>query len=193
MKSIIFKKLSCYGFNLSRLSAFSTSGINSGISSPNRWNLVGKNIVVTGGSKGIGRACVEEMSKMGASILTCARSKSEMLTCENEWRSQGFNTHSCIADISTENGKKILLVEIDKTFHGRVDCLVNNVGANIRKKAAEYSMEEYEKIMDTNLKSTFSLTLALYPHLKNARNGGSVVNIGSVAGNKTFLCVCFFM
>ena len=150
-----------------------------------RWSLQGKRIVVTGGSKGIGRACVEELCEMGATVLTCARNQTEIDACLSEWKQRGYDVHVCLADVSSETGRDMLVNQINAKFGGSVDSLVNNVGFNIRKRAIEYSESEYERIMDTNLKSAFSLTLRMHPLLKRAKSGASVVNIGSVAGKRS--------
>lgn len=86
-----------------------------------------------------------------------------------------------MADLSTEEGRAAIVKAVAEKFDGLVHCLVNNVGTNIRKRAIEYSDSEYEKIMETNLKSAFQLTTQLYPSLCKAGRA-SVVNIGSVAG-----------
>lgn len=147
-----------------------------------RWSLRGKNIVVTGGSKGIGLACVDEICAMGATVLTCSRNSTELELCQTHWQARGYKVHTLAADMSSEEGRQSLIDEVDRRFGGSVDALVNNVGSNIRKRAIEYSDSEYDHIMRTNLKSAFALTTKFYPFLKRARNGGSVVNIGSVAG-----------
>jgi len=146
-----------------------------------RWSLRGKKIVVTGGSKGIGKATVEELCALGAKVLTCARNVDELEICLKEWGKSGYEVHTCIADLSTEAGRDTLILEANKHFGDVLDCLVNNVGTNIRKKAVEYDQTEYDKIMNTNLVSAFSLSQRFYPALKKSRKG-SVVNIGSVAG-----------
>lgn len=147
-----------------------------------RWSLKGKNIVVTGGSKGIGRACVDELCSLGANVITCARNATELDTCHDDWDKKEFDVYSMVSDVSTDEGRQRLIDAVTTRFGGTVDCLVNNVGSNIRKRAIEYSDAEYEKIMDTNLKSAFSLTMKFHPFLKRARSGASVVNIGSVGG-----------
>lgn len=151
-----------------------------------RWSLKGKNIVVTGGSKGIGRACVDELCSLGANVITCARNATELDACHDEWDKNDYDVFSMVSDVASEEGRQRLIDAVNTRFGGKVDCLVNNVGSNIRKRAIEYSDAEYEKIMDTNLKSAFSLTMRFHPFLKRARNGASVVNIGSVGGEFEF-------
>jgi Tropinone reductase 1 len=150
-------------------------------STPSRWNLLGKNVVVTGGSKGIGKAIVEEVGVLGAKVLTCGRDLEELKSCKQHWDENGIQSYYCVADVSTDVGRNVLFDEAEKLFGEKIDCLINNVGTNIRKKAFEYSDEEYKKVMDTNLDSAFFLTKKFYPLLKASKKG-SVVHIGSVAG-----------
>jgi NAD(P)-dependent dehydrogenase (short-subunit alcohol dehydrogenase family) len=71
-----------------------------------------------------------------------------------------------VADVSTEAGREVLRNEVDTRFGGKLDILINNVGTNIRKKTAEYTVEDYDFIMKTNLQSVFELTKLFYPYLK---------------------------
>ncbi len=155
-----------------------------------RWSLSGKRIVVTGGTLGIGKAIVEECACMGAEIITCARNEDILRNCLSEWDSKGFKVHGCVADVSSPEGRDKLLNLIQNVItsdgnspdNGKIDALVNNVGTNIRKRANDYTHEEYEKIMNTNLHAAFHLTRACYPFLNKESKGSAVVNIGSVSG-----------
>lgn len=147
-----------------------------------RFQLKGKKILVTGGSKGIGKEVVEEVCELGASVLTCSRNATELEACCDAWTSKGYDVHTCVADVGTSQGMDALVQKARDVFVDSVDCLVNNVGTNIRKPSVEYSDEEYDTIMNTNLKSTFKLSMRMHPFLKKSATGGSVVNIGSVAG-----------
>ena len=159
-----------------------------GSSLPTVWNLSGKNILVTGGTKGIGKAVVEECCELGGSVITCSRNAEDLAECAKEWKERGFNVHICCADVSTEDGRQALESFARTTFGDSLDALVNNVGFNIRKRVLEFSRDEYERIMDTNLNSAFRLSQIMHPFLAkvatSGRNskGASIVNIGSVAG-----------
>lgn len=156
--------------------------------SGNSWTLEGKNCVVTGGSKGIGKACVTEILSLGAKVVTCSRSEGDL---DEEVHSEPWKTyhesgklHTVVADVSTREGRKVLLDFCKEVFgesaplHG----LCNNVGFNIRKRAIDFSEEDYDRVMATNLRSAFALCQDCYPMLAAAGGEGSVVNIGSVAG-----------
>lgn len=158
-----------------------------------RWDLGGKNVVVTGGTKGIGRSIVDEMAEEALHakcIVTCSRSAEDLAECAKQWRERGFDhVKTIVADVSTQQGRADLVAFCEAQFGDEgLDVLVNNVGSNIRKKAVEYSDAEYQKIMSTNLESAFCLSTALHPLLaavslkSQGSRTASVVNIGSVAG-----------
>jgi len=169
-----------FAFVFALMFSLAESGSNIG------WDLKDKTCVVTGGSKGIGEGIVHELGALGAEILTCARNEADLRKAEINWREKNKNikVHTLIADVSTEEGRELLLKECERIFGERgISCLINNVGSNIRKRAVEYSNEDYAKIMSTNLESAFFLSLKLHPLLLKRTSGtSSIVNVGSVAG-----------
>jgi len=151
--------------------------------------------VVTGGTKGIGKAIIEELaSTLHARILTCARKAEDLDSCLKKWKEDGIDCTGVVADVSTPEGREILVKAIrDWLGEGQqLDILVNNVGTNIRKPSVDYDESEISYIWRTNFESMFALTCACHPFLKrrstaDAGDGAllttsSVVNIGSVAG-----------
>jgi Tropinone reductase 1 len=155
------------------------------------WNLdVTTSAVVTGGTKGIGKAVVEELASQGCRLLTCSRNQHDLDTCTRDWTSMGYNVRGVLADVSTEDGRGHLMGAIYDWLKeeggrtGRLDILVNNVGMNIRKPSIEYTSEDITKVWNTNFHSMFDLTMRCYPLLKRevGEQSSSVVNIGSVAG-----------
>jgi Tropinone reductase 1 len=144
----------------------------------NRWNLKDKKALITGGTKGIGRAIALEMLDFGAQVCIVARSTEEINSLTNQYN----NLTGIQADLSKEEGL-IKAINFVKEYFGDLDILVNNVGVNIRKKTSDYSKEEYNQIVNTNLTSTFELSQMAYPLLKG-KNDASIINISSVAGQK---------
>lgn len=145
----------------------------------NAWNLKGKTALITGSTKGIGRAVAEEMALLGAEVLIVSRNPEEVAVFVKELREQGKMADGMGADIATSAGRSELLTWISQ--RDKLDILVNNVGTNIRKKMVDYSETEYNFIMQTNLHSNFALSKALYPFLKKSGQA-ALVNVLSVAG-----------
>jgi Tropinone reductase 1 len=146
----------------------------------NRWNLAGKRALVTGGTKGIGKAIVEEFAALGAEVLLVARNGAEVEDFSRTLREAGHRVHGGAFDLSRAEGRQQLM-EFAGAQLGGLDILVNNVGTNIRKKTPEYSAEEVDFLMNTNLLSAYHLCQLAFPLLK-ASGGGNVINVASVAG-----------
>ena len=146
----------------------------------NRWRLDGLCALVTGGTKGIGHAIAEEMLQLGAAVYIVARNIDEVEECIVSWQQQGLTALGSAADVSHSGDRKGLMENLKSNWK-KLDILVNNVGTNIRKKAVEYSADEYDTIMGTNLRSGFEICQQAYPLLKKSKTA-SVVNIVSVAG-----------
>ena len=144
-----------------------------------RWTLENKTALVTGGTKGIGAAVARELADFGARVCVVARSQEEIRKMESA--SNGRIT-GIQQDVSQPESYPVVINHIKEQM-GRLDILVNNVGMNIRKKVTEYTREEYEKILNTNLSSAFELSREAYPLLRDS-GAGNVVNISSVAGVK---------
>lgn len=161
-----------------------------------KWTLKQKVFLVTGGTKGIGFATARSIIAHGAAgIIICSRSESDcsnaVMTMLNEWKMDNKSDSNmpivkgCACDISTENGRKTLVEFTKDTFGGRLDGLVNNVGMNVRKNIAEQTVEEYEKMMRTNVDSVYFLCKDfrdLLIHTASNQNGSSIVNVASAAG-----------
>ena len=146
-----------------------------------RWTLTGKKALITGASKGIGRAIAEEFLALGAEVMVVARDEVRLLQVLESWQQQGWQAHAIAADVATTEGCQRILKQIESEMSGELDILVNNVGTNIRKRTTDYSANEYAAIFQTNLTSVFELCQLTHPLLKASGNG-SIVNIGSVAG-----------
>lgn len=144
----------------------------------NKWSLENTYALITGGTKGIGRAAALEFLNLGARVCIVSRTEEDIA----EFTKEHKNLIGIKADMSliTEYGKIIDFIEAQ---FGKLDILVNNVGVNIRKKSVEYTPDEYDKIITTNLTSAFELSKLVYPYLKESGKG-NIVNVSSVAGEK---------
>lgn len=145
-----------------------------------RWSLTGKKALITGATKGIGKAIAEEFLSLGAEITIVARNSEGINNLLQVWKNKGFKATGISLDVSREDDRKRLFIELQKNWQ-QFDFLVNNVGTNIRKKAVEYSSEEYDHILNTNMRSVFDICSLSYPFLKQS-GSGCVVNISSVGG-----------
>jgi Tropinone reductase 1 len=144
------------------------------------WNLQGKKALITGGTRGIGRAIVEEFLQLGAEIFIISKNKNSLDEAIKIWRDAGHAVHGLAADLSKDEAYSKVINEITKRWDV-LDILINNAGINIRKSAQDYESYEYDEIMQTNLTSTFKLCQLTYPLLKKSSQG-NVVNIASISG-----------
>ncbi|XP_027124648.1 tropinone reductase homolog At5g06060-like [Coffea eugenioides] len=146
-----------------------------------RWSLSGTAALVTGGTRGIGRAIVEELAQLGAIVHTFARKEEELNERLREWSSKGFKVTGSVCDASSREQRTQLIEKVTSIFSGKLNILVNNVGTNKRKPPEEFTAEEYDMVMSTNLESCFHFSQLAYPLLK-ASGVGSIVFISSIAG-----------
>lgn len=144
------------------------------------WNLKDKKVLITGGTKGIGKATVIEFLELGAKILFTARNKEEVSALESELQ-QGFSEiYGLATDVTIAQDIMKVKTWIE-TKWGTLDILVNNAGTNLRKPTVEYSKEDYRKVIETNITSVFYLNVSLFDLLKKAKKS-SIINVASIAG-----------
>ncbi|KAG0484131.1 hypothetical protein HPP92_012215 [Vanilla planifolia] len=156
------------------------------------WSLQGTNALVTGGSRGIGFAIVEELARRGASVHTCARHEDELNESQRRWKSLNlFNITTSVCDVSSRDDRERLVAEVSSLFHGKLDILVNNAGRLIYKEALNITAEDCCSIMATNFESAFHLSQLAYPLLKSCGQG-SIVFISSIAGLAAFHKVAIY-
>lgn len=144
------------------------------------WNLNNKKILITGGTKGIGRAAVIETLKLGAEVLFTARNREEVERFEQELHDEKFTVTGLVSDIASGENRNELVSWIAGHWNS-LDVLVNNAGMNIRKPSLDYAPEEYQKILDVNLIAPFELSRKLHPLMVKGEHP-VIVNIASIAG-----------
>jgi 2-deoxy-D-gluconate 3-dehydrogenase len=142
------------------------------------FDLSGKVAVVTGGNGGIGLAMATGMAEAGAAILVAGRDAKKSAAAVRALKELGAEADQAEVDVSDAKACAALMQTAAKRF-GRLDILVNNAGMSIRKRPETYTLEEWAKVMQTNLTSAFLCCQAAYPHMKKA-GGGKIVNIGSM-------------
>ncbi|KAG9158727.1 hypothetical protein Leryth_013630 [Lithospermum erythrorhizon] len=147
----------------------------------NRWSLKGKTALVTGGTRGIGNAIIEELAGFGALIYTCSRKQDELDQCLEQWKSKGFQVAGSVCDVGSRSEREDFIKVVASHFNGKIDILVNNAGIVILKEAIEFTMEDYDKLMNINFEACWHLSQLAYPFLKASGNG-NIVFISSIAG-----------
>ncbi|GAB4860094.1 hypothetical protein Ancab_011572 [Ancistrocladus abbreviatus] len=147
----------------------------------NRWTLKGRTALVTGGTRGIGHAVVEELAGLGASVHTCSRKEAELNACLMDWKSKGFQVTGSVTDVSSPAQRGKLMQTVASLFHGKLNILVNNVGSSVYKKTVEYTAEDFSFLVNVNLESAFHLSQLAHPILK-ASGSASIIFVSSIAG-----------
>lgn len=144
------------------------------------WNLKDKKVLVTGGSKGIGKAIVAELLELGAEVLFTARDAEEIAKVERKFKEKGFAVHGLMAEVSSNADRERTVRWITQKW-GQLDILVNNAGINIRKASNDYTSEELRRVLEIDLLAPFELCTELFSLLKKS-GCASIVNVASVAG-----------
>lgn len=157
------------------------------------FDLSGRVSVVTGGNSGIGKGMADAFASKGSTVVIAARNEAK--------------TAAAVEDIKTRFGVPVMGVSLDVSDkgsidsgiakvmeqYGRIDVLVNNAGMNIRKFPQEYAPEEWDAVMDTNLKGAFLCCQAVFPAMKK-QGKGKIINIGSMTSlfgiGKALLYAC---
>jgi 2-deoxy-D-gluconate 3-dehydrogenase len=142
------------------------------------FDLSGKVAIVTGGNGGIGLGMARGLGAAGATVVIVGRNKEKCETAAAELREGGAKVAGIVADVTREDSCRTLVGAAVKAF-GRLDILVNNAGINIRKRPEEYTIEEWNTVLVTNLSSAFVCAQAAYPQMVGG-GGGKIVNIGSM-------------
>ncbi|XP_017982512.1 PREDICTED: tropinone reductase isoform X3 [Theobroma cacao] len=153
----------------------------------NRWSLQGMTALVTGGTKGIGYAIVEELAALGARTHTCSRNKTDLNKCLLDWEAKGFQVTGSVCDVSSQAQREKLINTISSEFGGKLNILINNVGTLISKPTPDFTAEDFSLIMGTNFESAYNLCQLAYPLLK-ASGAGSIVFLSLVVGVVSVSC-----
>ncbi|HZG18161.1 MAG TPA: glucose 1-dehydrogenase [Candidatus Bathyarchaeia archaeon] len=147
---------------------------------PNRFDLHGKTAIVTGAGRGIGKALALGLAEAGANIAAVARTAADVEQTVAEAREIGVRACTILANL-TETGAADAIVQETVEQLGGLHILVNNAGMNIRSKALDVTEEEWDRVVDLDLKATFFMTQAAGRYMVEQRYG-RVVNIASVGG-----------
>ena len=142
------------------------------------FDLSGRVAIVTGGNGGIGLGIARGLARAGARVVVAARNAAKSEAAVAELSTVGKGAFAIEVDVTDEASVSALVARTVEQA-GRVDILVNNAGINIRKRPDECTLEEWRRVVDTNLTSAFLCSRAVYPAMK-AAGGGKIINIGSM-------------
>ncbi|HET8921707.1 MAG TPA: SDR family NAD(P)-dependent oxidoreductase [Candidatus Acidoferrum sp.] len=140
--------------------------------------------LVTGGSRGIGRAIAFRLASLGASVAICGRDHTALAKSADGLAESGVSVFSRVTDI-TGSSQIAELVAAAETALGPISILVNNAGVGLFGPAHEKTEADWDHVLDTNLKSVFLLSRAVAPSMIR-RGAGDIINISSLAGKSTF-------
>ncbi|MEZ5400942.1 MAG: SDR family oxidoreductase [Bryobacteraceae bacterium] len=139
------------------------------------FDLSGKTALIAGASRGIGLSIAQEMARAGAHTVLAARSADKLQKEVDALKAEGCSAEAYALDVADEAS---IGACVEKW--GDVDILVNVAGTNVRKRVQDFTKEEYERIMQTNLHGIYELTRGIGARMIARGKGGKVVNIGSL-------------
>ena len=146
--------------------------------------LASKIALVTGGNRGIGKAIAARLAKMGAAVAICGRDSRTLGATARELQQSGARIHWQQADVTKSSDIDALVNKTEATL-GSISILVNNAGMGLFGPALEKTEQEWDALMNTNLKSVFLVSRRIVPGMIQ-RNTGDIINISSLAGKNTF-------
>lgn len=142
------------------------------------FDLSGRVAVVTGTSRGLGQYMARALAKAGADVVLTSRDASRLGPFESEIKALGRRSVSLELDVRKLESIEKMVAQAEAAF-GHLDILVNNAGCNVRKPALEVSWDDWNLILDTNLRGSFFVSQAVARGMI-ARRYGRIINIGSV-------------
>lgn len=142
--------------------------------------LIDKVVVVTGASRGIGRAIAEEFAREGARVVLAARNPEALREVERQIVARRGRAHAVACDVTVEADVERLAAETLKRYDG-LDIWINNAGVSLARAIVDTTVEDYARVLDTNLKGVYLGSREAFKVMR-ARAGGTIVNMASVAG-----------
>jgi len=144
------------------------------------FSLEGKNALITGGGRGIGRAIALTFAEAGANVAVTARTMSQLEAVADEIHSLGKRSLAFQADISNPNSVRKMVVDVTSKF-GNIDILINNAGISTTPFPNPLSDTAWHKVIETNVSGPFYCCQAVAEGMKS-RHSGSIINISSISG-----------
>jgi len=141
--------------------------------------------VVTGGSRGIGKAIALRLARENMDVIITGRDEKRIIKVEEEIKSLGVECRYFLGNVQDPSHAEYVINSVVKEF-GKVDHLINNAGIGILKKLVDSSLAEFKEQMDVNIFGVYNFTKAAVPHMINAGKG-NIINIASLAGKNAFV------
>jgi len=142
--------------------------------------LDGRVALITGASKGLGKAMAVALGAAGARIALVSRSVEQLNEVGRAVKDAGGDARVFQADVSSEDQVRKLERDVAGAF-GKVHILINNAGINVRKPLVEFTLEEWQRVLNTNLTSVFLMCRSFIPHMKGS-GYGRIINMSSIMG-----------
>ncbi|MBI3484651.1 MAG: SDR family oxidoreductase, partial [Acidobacteria bacterium] len=146
--------------------------------------LAGQTALITGASRGIGLAIARRLGEMGARLALCARDAERLEQAEAQLRQAGCRTLAVAADVTHAAAVDALVQQVIGTLGG-IDILVNNAGVGVFAPLHELREDDWDRVMNTNLKGVYLCSRAVAPQMIRRRRG-HIINISSLAGKNAF-------
>jgi NAD(P)-dependent dehydrogenase (short-subunit alcohol dehydrogenase family) len=134
--------------------------------------------LVTGASKGLGRAMAMGLARAGASLALCARDAEGLASARAEAEKHGVRAETFHVEVTSRQSVREAVAAAVARM-GRIDILLNDAGINVRKPALEFTEDEWDRVIDTNLKGYFLVSQAVGEHML-AKGGGKIINVASI-------------
>jgi len=145
-------------------------------------NIEGKAIVITGASSGLGEAAARLLAEEGASVVLGARRKERIQALADELKGKGGNAVAVATDV-TRRDQVNGLIDAAIVTYGRVDVMINNAGLMPQSPLERLKVDEWDRMIDVNIKGVLYGIAAVLPHMKQQK-AGHIINVSSVAGHK---------
>src|SRR5205085_874640 len=145
---------------------------------PPLFELSGKVALVTGASRGLGQYFARALARAGADLVITSRDPETLKPFQSEIETLGRQTLPLFLDVREHDSIQAMAASAIARY-GKIDILVNNAGCNVRKPALEVTWEDWNLILDTNLRGTFFVAQAVARHMVQKKYG-RIINIGSV-------------
>lgn len=147
--------------------------------SASKFDLTGRTALVTGSSRGLGKAYAEGLAEAGAAIVLNGHDPDRLGATAREFRARGYRVEEALFDVTDEAAVSAAFDRLD-TGGIAVDILVNNAGIQLRKPLVDLTMTEWRKVLDTNLASAFLVGREAARRMIARGRGGKIINIGSL-------------